>query len=144
MTEGSRPNLEALTLGRTVVQFDGEGLTTTFIPGASPVPARAHLEGELHTKDQERIYRERAQAHGYEDVHEFSRDHEVLHSLLALWVGMSSSPALEWVAHGCPNIDPDARALHGAEESVVLALQAYMKRAGLSVIQVAKRFGPGD
>lgn len=131
--------MKSAAFGGAVIQWDDEGLTCTFIPGAGMVEARPHLEGEVHSREQAQIYRERAEAHGYEDVHTFSRDHEILHSLLAHWSGPKPSPALKWVALGCGPIGAQERAVHAAEESVVLALQAYFKRVGMSVPGLAQR-----
>lgn len=87
--------------------------TVTFFADETSVPAVSHDTDE---------YRARANALGYgSDVGRMSFEHEMLHSLRAMWLGLECSPVLWDVAHGkC------AQDTHATEEADVLHLQACL------------------
>lgn len=111
-----------LTFGRTVVQVWPDSVVT-ILPGGEQVFAAA--------QDND-AYRETAQRLGYgSDTVRMSRDHEVLHSAVAAWLGLWESPTLGRVARG----EGDT-ALTGLEEDVVLAIQRFCNAAGVDLMGV--------
>lgn len=98
-----------------------DGWTVTRFPGGYEVQARhddcRHV-GQAAT----------AEDLGYPDVVTMNEDHDLCHSLLALWCGLEHSPVLFRVARGLPASD------HAwMEEAVVLALQRFLRQQGLRV-----------
>jgi hypothetical protein len=116
----------SIHLGRARIEFDGD-LTTTVLP-AGKVPAVPQDNDE---------YRARAEALGYgDDTALMSREHEIGHALLAVWLGQPYSPTLFGVATGqhWPHWHD--------EEAAVLALQRYARVLGVDLVRVAERRDP--
>lgn len=67
----------------------------------------------------------RAVALGYPGVGSMTVEHDPLHTLLAVTLGLGVSPTLWAVAHGLP-VDP---VLAEAEEAMVLAAQRFLNLA---------------
>jgi hypothetical protein len=111
-----------LRLGQATVEMH-DGWTLTTLPGGD-VPARAQDNDD---------YRERAAGLGYgADTALMSREHEVMHSLLATWLGLPCSPTLQGVATG-------KYARHWCEEeAAVLALQRLCRCLRIDVVSIAK------
>ena len=74
-----------------------------------------------------------ATALGYDSVPALNRCHDVVHALLAVWLGLPVSPTLYGEAVGQPW--PDA----ALEESVVLSLQRLMVRLQIDPLALAAR-----
>lgn len=89
----------------------------THLPGGGVVPAAANDDPDSLA---------RAHALGYHgDTWAMSRDHEVMHTLIAVRRGLSCSPTLLYVATGAgPGIDEGLRC---REEQEVLGLQATLR-----------------
>lgn len=110
-----------LTFGRTVVEiWDRDCVRTTLPDGAEVVAAPEPTAS----------YRAQAERLGYgTDSMRMCVDHEVLHSALAAWLGLSESPTLGRVARGQGDSD-----LTGMEEDAVLALQRFANAAGVDLL----------
>ncbi|MFW6079074.1 MAG: hypothetical protein ACODAE_05595 [Gemmatimonadota bacterium] len=101
--------------GCTILFWNGGTYTETVFPDGTKCCALP--EG---TPEQA----ETAEELGYgDDVHAMCREHEALHTLLALARGLPHSPTLWDVAHGPPDPAPDH---HYEEEADVLALQRLL------------------
>jgi hypothetical protein len=74
---------------------------------------------------------------GYDSVPAMNRDHDLLHSLLAVWLGHGASPTLRARAEG--------RTWHFAaiEEEAVLALQELLVRLQTTAVEVAQQMQGG-
>lgn len=101
--------------GCTILIWNEGTYTETVFPDGTKCPALPHRTPEqAHT----------AAELGYgDDVDAMCREHEVLHTLLALARGLPHSPTLWDVAHGPPDPAPD---YHYEEEAEVLALQRLL------------------
>lgn len=75
----------------------------------------------------------------YPSPEELNREHDIVHSLLAVWLGLDRSPALHAVAAG----GPDYPFSH-YEEAAVLSLQTYARLAGVDLIALAARQLPSS
>jgi hypothetical protein len=114
-----------LYLGAATVSIFPGWTVTRFMDG-SEVCARHDDCAEL---DQART----AQDLGYPDVPSMNRDHDMIHNLLPVWLGIPKSPTLYGVATQQPW--PHA----WAEESVVLALQRLLRLLGIDPMALATR-----
>jgi hypothetical protein len=86
--------------------------TITVLPEGDPIVAAAQDNDEYHA---------RAESLGYEQAtHLMSREHEILHALLAHWTGQWASPTLLAVARG------EKWEHWEAEEAAVLAIQRFL------------------
>lgn len=72
----------------------------------------------------------------YPDAQSMNRDHDLMHSLLAHWLGLPASPTLIQVADGQFGSD-----IAAAEEAAVLAVQRFANLAGVDLQAVAARAG---
>lgn len=109
----------------TVLELHPDGLTVSRLPGVGVVEARPHDDDE---------YRARAVALGYgADTLAMSRDHELVHSLLAGWLGLPESPTLRGVA------DQRFWPHWQAEEAAVLGVQRFARMAGVDLVGLAER-----
>jgi hypothetical protein len=78
-----------------------------------------------------------AHALGYASVEAMNRDHDLLHLLLAHWLGQTTSGTLDAVAH-------DTVYPHVAlEEAAVLAIQALCVAVGIDPLDLARRICDG-
>lgn len=113
-----------MRIGTTDIEMHPCGLTrTVFADGA-------HVDALPQDDD---AYIARAEALGYGgDTLAMSREHELLHSLIAHWLGLPESPTLRGVATG--NYWPNWH----AEECAVLALQKYANAAGVDLMKLAR------
>lgn len=103
-----------------------DGYTETVFADGTRVPARPQDTEE---------YRERAKSLGYgEDTAAMSREHEVMHSLLAERKGHPYSLALWAVAHALEADDPRL----WSEESEVLRLQLLLNETWRVALPVAE------
>lgn len=101
-------------------QTIGPSWVVTRLPGGAEI--HAHPDG---TPEQAAT----AHALGYgADVAALTRDHDVLHAALAAWLGLPASYALRQTAGGDVSAD-----LAAAEEAAVLALQRFIRLAGLTL-----------
>jgi hypothetical protein len=115
--------MRTVTISGGRVELHADGLTVTHLPGGH-VPARAQDTDE---------YRQRAHDLGYgDDTALMSREHELAHTMLAGWLGLPYSPTLQGVATG------DTWPHWHLEEAAVLALQAYARALGVSIVDLAK------
>lgn len=76
---------------------------------------------------------ERAQGLGYPSASTMNRDHDVVHCLLARFMGLPCSPTLHGVARG------EFWPQWAAEEAAVLAVQRFALAAGIDLLALAKR-----
>ena len=116
---------EIFHLGAAVVALHA-GYTLTRFPDGSEAHARhddlAHLGQARMAADL-----------GYADEVAMNREHDLLHSLLASWLGLPCSPALQAVARGV-----DAP-MGWIEEATVLALQRFAVSQGVDVVALARQ-----
>lgn len=118
----------ALPVPGGVVELHAHGLTVTRYPTLAPVDALAQDTDE---------YRARALALGYgEDAGLMSREHELGHHLLAGLLRLPCSPTMRGLALVATGIGPHWPAWR-KEEAAVLALQAYARAAGVSLVEIA-------
>ena len=113
-------------LGDTTIELH-EGWTRTVFADGHALCAR-------HDDCQCLGQSETATALGYDSVQALNRCHDVVHALLAVWLGLPRSPTLYGAAVGQPW--PDA----WMEESVVLGLQQLMVRLQIDPLALAARF----
>ena len=84
-------------IGQSVIAIAPECVTTT-LHGGAVVHAEPHDTPE---------YAETAARLGYgADVARMNRDHELMHSLIAAWLGLPESPVMRAVADGTWQHDP--------------------------------------
>jgi hypothetical protein len=113
-----------LNLAGAVIELHDSGLTRTLYAWGD-VPA--------WPQDDE-AYRARAFELGYgADTALMSREHELMHHLIAHWLGLPLSPTLAAVASG--SVDDDWR----LEEAAVLAIQAFARAKGINLVDLAKK-----
>ena len=80
-------------------------------------------------------YRATAERLGYgADTSRMSREHELLHSALAFWLGLAESPTVGRVARGEGNTR-----LTGLEEDAVCAIAAFCNAAGIDLLAALSR-----
>lgn len=114
-----------LRIGGTVIESHASGLTITRLRDGRAVKAFPQDDA---------TYFARAEALGYgRDVAGMSRDHEIVHSLLAGWLGLPESPTLRGVAVG--SYWPHWQ----AEEAAVLGVQRFARMASVDLARVAAR-----
>lgn len=100
--------------GCVVVSTFETGYTETMYADGTCVPAVPQETAE---------YRQTAEQLGYGgDVAALSREHEVCHTLLSQWIGLSQSPTLWDVAHGTVT----RWHIYWAEEDAVLNFQRML------------------
>lgn len=112
------------TIGATTVTITPEHTITRFADGTAVHAAHediAHV-GQAVT----------AQQLGYPDVRSMNQEHDLYHTLLAHWLGLSASPTLRAVADGTPY------AQWAAEEQAVLALQHWAQTVGVRAISLVQ------
>lgn len=115
-----------LRLARCDVGLDAERTITRLPDGRTVLAEHAEQPGQSET----------ALDLHYPDARSMNRDHDVLHTLLAYWLGLPASPTLVQVADG--NFGSD---LARAEEAAVLALARFANLAGVDLQSVAVRAG---
>ena len=117
--------MRSLHLGTSTIELHDSLMTVT----------RLHDGREIKAWPQEdEAYRARAVELGYgADTFAMSRDHEILHSLIAVWLGLPESPTLRGAAtrQWWPN--------WRQEEGAVLAMQALCRALGVDVVVLAER-----
>jgi hypothetical protein len=111
-----------MKIGNVTVNYCDGDLTTT-LPHGGVVHAVAQDTEE---------YAAMAIRLGYPDIQSLNRDHDLVHSLLAYWLGLPCSPALQSAFSG-EGIDK----VTGAEEDAVLAIQKFANRVGIDLFNVA-------
>lgn len=112
-----------LTIGKVSVVINRQGMIT-ILPNGRLV--FAHLEEQAGQAI-------RARELGYDSAEEMNREHDIVHSLLAYWLGLEASPTLKHVAEG--KTYPHWR----LEEAAVLAIQAYARAAlKIDLVELAK------
>ncbi len=118
----NRPNKREMTDCKTYTfkhcwVHCSENYTETVFHDGTRVPAMAE-----HTDE----YREKAAKYGYvDDIVSMSREHEILHTFLAEYLGYGSSPTLWALAH--PHVKGVATLNEQMDEEVhVLAFQVYL------------------
>lgn len=122
--------MRVLRLAGATIELHLDGLTVTRYPGIGDVPARPQDDDE---------YRARAAALGYgDDTLAMSRDHEMVHHILAAVLGLPYSPTLMGVATGrfCEHWQ--------AEEAAVLGVQRFARLAGVDLLAVAAKASHHD
>jgi hypothetical protein len=107
-------------IGTSVCEIGDNWCRTTMADGSDVVAMAEDTDG----------YRQTAAACGYgNDTDRMCIDHEVVHSLLAHWLGQPQSHTLTQVAQG----DHVGSDLMRAEEQAVLAIQAYANALGIAI-----------
>lgn len=104
------------------------GTAVCVLPTGSQItlPGGTVVDGSPHDTA---AYAETAQRLGYaDDRMAMCQDHDPLHALLCDWLGLPDSPALR-VAAGIEQ----ASAMSEAEETAVLAVQRFMRLAGVGL-----------
>ena len=82
-------------------------------------------------------YADTAAGLGYgSDLGRMNRDHELMHTLLAMWLGRPESPVLRAVANECWQHDPDG--LLAMEEAACLALQRLAVAWGVDLLDLTE------
>lgn len=121
--------MKIVHLGGAAIALHDNGLTVTHC-GRNKVEALAQNEPE---------YRQRAIDLGYgADTARMSREHELGHSLLAHWLGLTISPTLYALMRG--TMWPDWR----REEAAVLGLQGYARAANVDLEALATKLSRQD
>jgi hypothetical protein len=101
------------------------GLTITTLADGSKVTAdHAEQPGQADI----------AEGLGYSSAEAMNVQHDMLHSLIAHWLGLDGSPTLKGVAAG--RHFPRWR----EEENAVFALAAYANAIGVDLMEVARRY----
>lgn len=111
--------LEIRFKGCRVLVWPERGLLHTVFPDGTYVPAVGNGDPDSIARARELGYGD-----GPAATWHMSREHEVLHTVLAEHMGEPHSPTLWAVAHHVPN----ERGVKASEEGRVLALQAYLRR----------------
>lgn len=121
----SSAEVNFLNIGNALIECRADGQTITHLQ-----------EGVvLAYPEDNQEYKNRARDLGYgDDVLGVSRDHEIVHSLLAKWLGLPASPALSLAAAGRPS----KNTFTGAEEAAVLAIQRFAKMMNVSILDIAE------
>lgn len=118
------PLIVSMTLGETCVDIYTDGVDTVFRDGTN---VWATPQGEPS-------YAETAQRLGYgDDLLQMCQDHETLHTVLAVLEGRPWSPTLWHLVH------PPHWQHWREEEAAVMTYQAYLRRTGTSVMDLAAR-----
>ena len=116
---------ETFRFGEVTVDIT-KGLTLTRLPDGAIVPAE-HREQPGQADIAEGL--------GYPNAVAMNEQHDLLHSLIAHWLGMDASPTLKGVASG--KHYPHWR----EEENAVFAIAAYANAAGVDLMEVARKWG---
>lgn len=111
--------------GNVIVEISGGQTQTRFRDGTIVYAFHKKQLGQGFT----------AKRLGYPTAAAMNRDHDLLHSMLAHWLGLPHSPTLWDVAHGKPGTE-----LHTIEEDAVLAVQRFAQASGADLMTVAKRY----
>lgn len=112
-------------LGKVVVAIEGGRTLTSFGDGHYLIASHSQQEGQDET----------AHLLGM-TVEEMNVSHDLVHSLLALWLGLHHSPTLHDIASGTAHIYEH----HAAEEDAVKAIQKFGKLKGIDFLKVAERW----
>jgi hypothetical protein len=119
--------ISSMTLGSCCIDVYDEGVDTVFSDG---VICTALPHDDEH-------YGDVCRRLGYPDDAagrlRQCQDHEIAHTIVGVLAGRGYSPTLWAVAHG-EEIDPIE---NGLEEAATLALQAYSRRVGVPVYDMA-------
>lgn len=125
----------ALRVPGGVVELHAHGLTVTRLHGLPPVEAVPHDTEE---------YRARARSLGYPDdpagLACMSRDHELCHSLAAVWLGLPMSPTMRGIALRQAGIGPWFLGWR-EEEALVLAAQRFARLCDVDLVALALKAG---
>ncbi len=114
---------EAFAIAACVVFRDESGTMTMFPDGLTVHADHAEQPGQAETAARMGL-----------TVSEMNRTHDLIHAMLAEFLGLPHSPTIRGLATGrhWPH--------HKAEEAAVLAVQAYAKAAGVDLAKVAKKW----
>lgn len=113
-----------IKVGGTVMEI-GPTEIVNILPDGVRVPAAPHDTAS---------YRETAASHGYgADTIMLCREHEIMHNLLAAWLGLPESPTMRQVAGGGLAPTP----LSSLEEGAVLAIQRFTRALGVDLLHLA-------
>lgn len=116
-----------LQIGTTVVTI-GDGETVThFADGLTLSASHEEQSGQRETADRLGI-----------PVQQMNAEHDLVHSMLAAWLGLPHSPTLHGVA--TKNYFP----AHTVEEQAVLGIQAFAHAAGVDLVELAKGMADGN
>jgi hypothetical protein len=116
---------DVVVIGTAICQIGDDWCRTTMADGSEVVAMAEDTDA----------YRQTAADCGYgTDTDRLCIEHELIHSLLARWLGLSQSYTLTRIAHG-NHIPTD---LTRAEEHVVLGIQAFANAMGVSIRDLAR------
>ena len=121
---------QRFALGTTVVELYDGYTVTRFMDGT-------HLNAR-HDDCRNLGQATTAQELGYPSVPAMNRDHDLVHTLLPLWLGLAYSPTLWGIAHATPWPQ------HWREEIAVLGIQGLLVALGLDAATIAGRYQGGE
>lgn len=120
--------MTTIRLAGSEIEIASWGVTTLYPDGLS-VPAAPQDDA---------TYRVRAESLGYgTDTMRLCQEHEVMHAIVAEWLGLEHSPTLRGVAEG--SYWPHWQ----IEEAMVLAAQKMCRQLGIDIIDLARKIGDG-
>ena len=116
-------NCAEFQLGDALVEVTADKVVTTFVDGSFVVAEIAEQPGQADIAEKIGV-----------SVEQMNRDHDLAHSVLAVFMDQPRSPALWAVAHG--------KTWPGwwKEEAAVLELQALAAELGVSIQDIARRY----
>lgn len=118
--------MSAVPVPGGVLEVADHAFCTTLYPGLPAIDAAPQDTDE---------YRARAVSLGYgDDTAAMSKDHEAGHHLLAGLLGLPCSPTMRGIALHAAGIGPRWPRWR-EEEAAVLALQAYARACGVSLLE---------
>lgn len=118
--------LHTFRLGEATVQLYAGYTVTRFADGT--------LVTGRHDDMQQVGQREWAFELGYPDEQAMNREHDLLHNVWPLWLGLTQSPTFAALAHG------RAWRQHHVEETFVAAIQRLMRVLNLDAVTLAQRW----
>jgi hypothetical protein len=105
-----------------------DGHTITRLPYGEVVASHEEQPGQADI----------AEGLGYPDARAMNVQHDMLHCLIAHWLGLDASPTLKGVATG------QHYAHWREEENLVFALAAFANAAGIDLMEVAEKHSESE
>jgi hypothetical protein len=121
---------ETIRLGETTIELREDGMVTTKFPEGVEVRA-------FPIPDAYQVANAKRLGYGL-DIARSTREHEVVHTLLARWLGQPRSPTLAGVA------TDRVWQYWGIEEAAVLAVQALCATLGVDPVRLAREMEDHD
>ena len=118
--------MQSFHFGHVSVDIGNGSTVTTFADGSKLKVTAQHAEQPGQADIAEGL--------GYDSAEAMNVEHDMLHSLIAHWLGLDGSPTLKGVAAG------NHFSAWREEESAVFALAAYANAIGVDLMEVARRY----